>query len=93
MITVTVRRRQTLSDICLEVYGTIDGVVALAAANGLPVAGELQPGLVLECPDVAYDNYLQTYVRKNGIVPATRKDGAAALQQRIFTEQFTEEFA
>ncbi len=93
MIQVTVRRRQTLSDICLEVYGTIDGVVALALANNLPVSGELQPGTVLECPDVAYDNYLQTFVRKNGIVPATRKDGTGELQQRIFTEQFTEEFA
>ncbi len=92
MLTVTVRRRQTLSDICLQVYGTLEGIMALARANGLAASEELQPGLVLECPDVTYDAYLQTYVRKNGIVPATAYDGRGEISQRIFTEQFTEEF-
>ena len=46
MITVTVRRRQTLSDICLQVYGTLEGIMALARANGLAASEELQPGLV-----------------------------------------------
>ncbi len=92
MIEVKVRHRQTLSDICLQVYGTLDGIVALALQNGIPVSGELQPGLVLSCPDVTYDNYLQTYVRKNDIVPATADDGRGEISQRIFTEEFTEEF-
>ena len=92
MIEVKVRHRQTLSDICLQVYGTLDGIIALALANRIPVSGELQPGTVLSCPDVTYDNYLQTYVRKNAIVPATAYDGLGEISQRIFTEQFTEEF-
>jgi hypothetical protein len=92
MIEVKVRHRQTLSDICLQVYGTLDGIVALARENSIPVSGELQPGLVLSCPDVTYDNYLQTYVRKNSIVPATADDGRGEISQRIFTEEFTEEF-
>ena len=92
MIEVKVRHRQTLSDICLQIYGTLDGIVALALQNGIPVSGELQPGLGLSCPDVTYDNYLQTYVRKNAIVPATADDGRGEISQRIFTEEFTEEF-
>ena len=92
MIEVKVRHRQTLSDVCLQIYGTLDGIVALARQNGIPVSGELQAGAVLSCPDVTYDNYLQTYVRKNAIVPATEDDGRGEISQRIFTEQFTEEY-
>lgn len=92
MIQVKVRRRQTLSDICLQVYGTLAGIVELARENGISVTQELVPGAVLTCPDVTYDNYLQTYVRKNGIIPATEYDGRGEIPQRIFTEEFTEEF-
>ncbi len=92
MIEVKVRHRQTLSDICLQVYGTIEGIIALARQNGISVSEEMQPGTVLSCPDVTYDNYLQTYVRKNAIVPATAYDGRGEISQRIFTEEFTEEF-
>ena len=90
MFAVTVRRRQTLSDVCLQVYGTIEGIIALARENNL--SGELVAGTVLQCPDVTYDNYMQDYVRKNGIIPATAYNGRGEISQRIFTEQFTEEF-
>lgn len=89
---VTVRQRQTLSDISLQVYGVLTGVIGLAQANDIPVTAELAAGTVIECPDVTYDTYLQNYVRKNGIVPATAYDGRGEIRQRIFTEEFTEEF-
>lgn len=89
---VKVLQRQTLSDIALQVYGDISGIVGLAVANGIGVADPLVPGTVLECPDVVYDNYLQTYVRKNSIIPATAYDGVGEILERIFTDQFTEEF-
>jgi hypothetical protein len=42
---------------------------------------------------VVYDTYLQNYVRKNGIKPATAyMEGEGEIRQRIFTEQFTLEF-
>lgn len=90
---ITVLQRQTLSDIALEVYGDISGLPGIARANGLSVTDELQAGQVLQCPDVVYDNYLQNYVRKYGIKPATAPGiGDGELQIRIFTEQFTLEF-
>ena len=92
MFAVTVRRRQTLSDVCLQVYGTIEGIIALARENNLPPSGELEAGTVLQCPDVTYDNYLQDYVRKNGIIPATAYNDRGEIRQRIFTEEFTEQF-
>ena len=89
---VKVLQRQTLSDIALQVYGDISGIVGLAMSNGVGVADQLVPGTVLECPDVIYHNYLQNYVRVNHIVPATVYDGLGELTERIFTDQFTEEF-
>lgn len=89
----TVLMRQTLSDIALEIYGDISGLPGIARANGLAITSELSVGQVLECPDVVYDAYLQNYVRKYGIKPATAYDDAGGeIRQRIFTEQFTLEF-
>lgn len=89
---VIVRQRQTLSDIALQVYGVLSGIVGIARANDIPVTAEPEAGTELECPDVTYDAYLQNYVRKNAIIPATQYDGRGELRQRIFTEEFTEEF-
>ena len=88
-----VLKRQTLSDIALEIYGDISGLPGLARANGLAITAELEAGQVLQCPDVVYDAYLQNYVRKYGIKPATEYDDREGeIRQRIFTEQFTLEF-
>jgi hypothetical protein len=90
---VTVLMRQTLSDIALEIYGDISGLPGIARANNIAMTSDLQVGQVLECPDVVYDAYLQNYVRKYGIKPATEYDGNGEIRQRIFTEQFTLEFS
>ena len=90
---VTVLMRQTLSDIALQIYGDISGLPGIARANNIAMTADLQVGQVLECPDVVYDAYLQNYVRKYGIKPATEYDGNGEIRQRIFTEQFTLEFS
>lgn len=90
---VTVLKRQTLSDIALEVYGDLSGLPGIARANGLAMTAQLDCGMVLQCPGVVYDAYLQNYVRKYGIKPATAYDESEGeIRQRIFTEQFTLEF-
>ena len=90
---VIVLKRQTLSDIALEVYGDLSGLPGIAQANGLAITADLQAGQELQCPDVVYDAYLQNYVRKYGIKPATAyNDSEGEIRQRIFTKQFTLEF-
>lgn len=89
---VIVLQRQTLSDITLEIYGDISGLPGIARANNLSITADLEAGQELQCPDVVYDAYLQNYVRKYGIKPATEYDGTGEIRQRIFTEQFTLEF-
>lgn len=91
-MTVTVKNRQTLSDIAIQVYGTIEAVVAIAEANGVGVTDDLPAGLELECPDEVYGRYLQSYVRKRKIESATAADPDGEVRMKIFTEQFTKEF-
>ena len=88
---VTVKPRQTLSDIAVQVYGDLRAVAALGAANGVGVTDTLTPGTELQCPEVVYDKYLQDYVRNNGVTPATAS-GNGDLRMKIFTEEFTQQF-
>ena len=90
---VIVLKRQTLSDITLEVYGDISGLPGIARANGLSMTAELEVNQVLQCPDVVFDAYLQNYVQKYGIKPATAYSEDGEIRQRIFTEEFTLEFS
>ena len=46
-MTVTVKNRQTLSDIAIQVYGSVEAVVALAEANGVSITDDLPAGMVL----------------------------------------------
>ena len=73
-MTVTVQNRQTLSDIAVQVYGDIRGIEALMEANGISATDSLTPGTVLECPEREYDRYMQSYVSKRGITPATAEE-------------------
>ena len=91
-MTVTVKQRQTVSDIAIQVYGSIEAAVAIAEANGLSVTDDLEAGATIECPDKVYDRYLQSYVSKRRVVPATAADPDGEVEMKVFTEQFTKEF-
>lgn len=69
---VTVIVGQTLADIALQEYGTIEAMPLIAYASGISLSAEVEPGQVLECPDKVYDTYLQNYAKSNNIKPATR---------------------
>lgn len=88
---VTVKARQTLSDIAVQVYGDVRGVVDIAYANDIGVTDVLDEGTVLQCPDIVYDRYMQSYVQNNRISPATEYTGGD-LRIKIFTEEFTKQF-
>lgn len=68
---ITVKPRQTLSDIAVQVYGDESAVVLLARTNGLSVTEDLAPGAELEAPEQVFDRQMQNFVRTNKISPAT----------------------
>lgn len=69
---VTVLSGQSLTDIAIQVYGSAEGVVALAEENGLEVTDELEAGQVLEfrTENIASKSIANYYSMKR-IHPAT----------------------
>ncbi len=74
MKTVTVLNNQSLWDIAIQEYGTVEAVFELAQANGLSVTDTLTAGQVLNVPEVdpaLTQPEIVDYYRRNGIRPAT----------------------
>lgn len=88
---VTVRDGQTLADLAVQEFGSLEAVMELARINGMSLTDTPSAGAVLRLPDAVYDLPTQLYCRANGVSPATLRD-ASGLRLRIFTEAFTQEF-
>lgn len=87
-----VQAGQTLLDIAVQEYGTIEAAFMLAKANDLSITDTLQAGQEIEIPEKVYDAELADYCQRNGICPATSEIASNAIRLRIFTEQYTEQF-
>lgn len=70
---VTAMNGQTLADIAVQVYGTIEAMTGIANTNGISMSDDLATGQIIKCPDKVFDQYLQDYVRNNNIKPATKQ--------------------
>ncbi len=71
---VTALNNQSLFDIAIQEYGTIEAVFDLAMANGLSVTDTLTAGQVLNVPEVdpaVVQPEIVDYYRRHGIRPAT----------------------
>ncbi len=88
---VTAKDGQTLADIAVQEYGSLEALPALAIANGLPLSCAPAPGTVLTLPDAVYNRSMQQYCKANDVSPTTARDNAA-LSLGIFSEQFTHQF-
>lgn len=69
---VTVLPNQTLIDIALQVYGSVEGVYTLAVENGISVTDDIAAGEQLDY-DIAniVNKNTVTYLKSNRIYPAT----------------------
>ena len=89
---ITVKNNQTLADIAIQEYGTIEGVFLLAQANDISPTELLKTGQQLTRPDAVLNKEMENYCRKNGVSPATAQTADSPIKLRIFTEQFTQQF-
>ena len=87
-----VQAGQTLLDIAVQEYGTIEAVFMLAKANDMSITDSLQAGQQIEIPEKVYNSELADYCRRNSVCPTTSETASNAIRLRIFTEQFTEQF-
>lgn len=69
---VTAVNGQSLFDLAIQLYGSVKYVFELAMANGLSITQELEPGQLLEVPELETENNgIKDYYAANGIKPAT----------------------
>ena len=85
---ITAKSGQTLADVAIQTKGTIEALVDIAQINDVSLTSVPPVGMELKIPDNNYNPTLNYYVKSRGISPAT----AAEPGQRIFTEQFTNEY-
>lgn len=87
-----VQAGQTLLDIAIQEYGTIEAAFMLAKTNDISITDTLQAGQEIETPEKVYNSELADYCQRNSVSPATSETASNAVRLRIFTEQFTEQF-
>ena len=85
-----VKAGQTWADIAVEHYGSAAAAVWVAMANDAAVSDAPSVGRTIRVPDGRFDTQMQSWVKQNGVSPSTQMDPYA--KERIFTEEFTEEF-
>lgn len=92
MTKITAENNQTLADIAIRRYGSIEALPYLAQANGIRTTAILSPGTVLVCPDLIFNKEMQEYVNQNNVNPATAKGTDSDIELRIFQDPYSAEF-
>lgn len=82
---------QTLSDIAIQEYGSLEAVMELARVNGMSVTEVPSAGRVLTLPDGNWNKAMASWCKAHDVSPATARDDSGE-RDRIFTKEFTEEF-
>lgn len=89
---ITVLNNQTLLDIAIQEYGTVEAVFLLAQENRISPTERLEVGQKLKRPDTIYNREMENYCKGNRVSPATLESTQSDIKLRIFTEEFTGEF-
>ena len=88
---VKARAGQTLADIAIQEYGTLEAAMELARVNGLSLTDIPVPGSGIQLPDKVFDRAMARHCKEAGVSPATQHP-AGKPAPGIFTGEFTEEF-
>ncbi|MEZ7706697.1 hypothetical protein O3680_12955 [Prevotella melaninogenica] len=70
---VEVKDGQTLADIAIQEYGSLEALPALAAANGIGMAETLAAGSRLQLPDVSFNRLIQQVLQGKRCVSSNRE--------------------
>lgn len=88
---VEVKDGQTLTDIAIQEYGSLEALPALAATNAIGMTDTLEAGSRLQLPDVSYNRLIQQYCKANDVSPATER-GMTDVKLRVFSGEFSPQF-
>jgi len=71
-MSITVLINQSLLDVAIRYFGTVEAVLAIAILNNISITQELVPGQILEIPDSDYGyQEIVTFFNVNKKQPAT----------------------
>lgn len=88
---IKIRSRQTLADLAIQLYGSIEGVFTLAQENDLEITDTLQPGSELEYdPAHTRQKWVASHFQTKEIYPSTAHTGST--DGRIFDRTFDQSF-
>lgn len=68
---IVVKDNQSLFDICIQEYGNISNVVALAQSNEINITDELTVGQQVLIPELTIEQNVLKYYAENKVTPAT----------------------
>lgn len=85
---VEVKDGQTLADIAIQEYGSLE---ALPAANAIGMTDTLEAGSRLQLPDISFNRLIQQYCKANDVSPATER-GMTDVKLRVFSGEFSPQF-
>ena len=89
MRTVVVVDGQTMADIAIQEFGSLEAVGDMARVNGIPVTGTLIDGEVLKLPDNEYNAKMRKFCALNAVKPATEQENGG---KGVFGTEFSNEF-
>lgn len=70
---ITVRDRQSVTDIAMQYLGDPEGAIDIARLNNISVTTELQPGMLLTVPDPK-NTQITNYYESEDVSPAMKMD-------------------
>lgn len=86
---VEAKQHQTLFDLTLRLYGSAEGVFALAKDNGLSITDCLSPGQVVQkTADLTVDSQVLKYYSWSKTEPATAITEAGQTFEENFSDTF-----
>lgn len=89
---VVVQDGQTLADIAIQEFGSLEAVVQLSMDNSMNVSDIPKAGSRLRLHSRVYNKVMQDFCKVNAVSPATLRDETKK-QRGVFNDAFNELFA
>lgn len=89
---IIVQDGQTLADIAIQEFGSLEAVVQLSIDNSMSVSDIPKAGSRLRLHSRVYNKVMQDFCKVNAVAPATLRDETKK-RQGVFNDAFNELFA
>lgn len=89
---VVVKNNQSLLDVAIEQYGTLEAVFKLGVDNNISITSGIKAGTSIILHTHTYNKFMQNYCYVNNVAPATAQTLDTTDKQKIFNNIFNSVF-